>query len=196
MVRHPAMTRSPLRGDEPLRAATADIATVEDFWRWAFSDLVINTTRGCLAEFIVAKALDLTGAVRSAWDSYDLRTPSGLRIEVKSGANLQAWGHDQLSRIVFSIAPRRSWNPDAGATGAVPTRSADVYVFCLLHHREKQTLDPLDLSQWSFYVVRTEILDSTYPSAKGLSLKALLQLQPVSTAFGDLKAALLGVDER
>jgi hypothetical protein len=29
-------------------------ATVSDFWRWAFSDLRDNTTRGILAEFLVA----------------------------------------------------------------------------------------------------------------------------------------------
>lgn len=30
---------------------------VLDFWRWSSSDLVVNVTRGVLAEYIVAKAL-------------------------------------------------------------------------------------------------------------------------------------------
>ena len=37
-------------------------ATVADFWRWAFSDLRDNTTRGILAEFLVAKAVGDTKA--------------------------------------------------------------------------------------------------------------------------------------
>jgi hypothetical protein len=30
---------------------------VSDFWRWGFSNLTDNTTRGVLAEFLVASAL-------------------------------------------------------------------------------------------------------------------------------------------
>ncbi len=32
-------------------------ATLGDFWSWAYSDCINNTTRGVLAEFVVAKAL-------------------------------------------------------------------------------------------------------------------------------------------
>lgn len=31
--------------------------TLQDFWAWAFSDLVSNTERGKLAEYLVAKAM-------------------------------------------------------------------------------------------------------------------------------------------
>jgi hypothetical protein len=34
-------------------------ATVADFWGWSRSDLLDNTERGVLAEFIVATALDI-----------------------------------------------------------------------------------------------------------------------------------------
>jgi hypothetical protein len=40
-------------GDAPLGF------TVLDFWQWSSSDLVSNSTRGCIAEFIVARALGL-----------------------------------------------------------------------------------------------------------------------------------------
>jgi hypothetical protein len=43
----------PLNGSERF---TGLDATVADFWRWAFSDLRNNTTRGILAEFLVARA--------------------------------------------------------------------------------------------------------------------------------------------
>ena len=31
--------------------------SLQDFWAWAFSDLVSNTERGKLAEYLVAKAV-------------------------------------------------------------------------------------------------------------------------------------------
>lgn len=35
-----------------------------DFWRWSASDLFDNTTRGLLAEFLVAKAIHASESIR------------------------------------------------------------------------------------------------------------------------------------
>jgi hypothetical protein len=60
------------------------------FWKWSCSDLVSNATRGILAEYIVARALGLAkNGVRDEWAAYDLCTPEGIKIEVKSAAYLQ-----------------------------------------------------------------------------------------------------------
>lgn len=46
---------------------------VSDFWRWNCSDLMNNSMRGSLAEFIVATALEIdTEHPRIDWDAYDL----------------------------------------------------------------------------------------------------------------------------
>src|SRR3954468_6951472 len=58
--------------------------TVLDFWQWSSSDLVSNALRGRIAEFLVARAHGVDREVRNEWDAYDLATPSGLLIEVKS----------------------------------------------------------------------------------------------------------------
>ena len=42
-------------------------ATVGDYWPWAYSDIVNNTNRGVLAEFIVARALGSFETVRTNW---------------------------------------------------------------------------------------------------------------------------------
>ena len=47
-----------LTGNEPLTENGNRLGpSLIDFWRWSISDLVDNTTRGALAEFIVACAL-------------------------------------------------------------------------------------------------------------------------------------------
>lgn len=66
--------------------------TLLDFWKWNSSDLLSNATRGRLAEFIVATAtgVDLNKP-REEWVTYDLTTPEGIKIEVKSSAYIQTW---------------------------------------------------------------------------------------------------------
>jgi hypothetical protein len=77
----------PLNGSERF---TGLDATVADFWRWAFSDLRNNTTRGILAEFLVARAVGDDRGPRAGWDSFDVQAPDETRIEVKSSAFLQS----------------------------------------------------------------------------------------------------------
>jgi hypothetical protein len=47
--------------------------TVNDFWQWAYSDLLQNTTRGVLAEYIVAVLLNVDQTPRNPWLPFDLR---------------------------------------------------------------------------------------------------------------------------
>lgn len=145
-----------------------------DFWSWAYSDLVSNATRGVLAEYLVASALGITSTPRTEWDACDLRTPSGRRIEVKSAAYLQSWKQSALSTIQFSIRPARGWDAATNTFAPELCRSADLYVFCLLAHTCKATIDPLNVDQWKFYVLPTTILDTRRPSQKMISLSALL----------------------
>ncbi len=51
------------------------IATVNQFWQWAFSDLTGNTERGALAEYIVACALGVQNKLRVMWDTCDSLSP-------------------------------------------------------------------------------------------------------------------------
>ena len=66
------------------------VADILDYWSWAYSDIVGNTNRGALAEFIVARAIGSEPAVRNDWAAYDLETPRGIKVEVKSSAYLQS----------------------------------------------------------------------------------------------------------
>ena len=87
-------------GDEPFRGGTPPLRLL-DYWRWSGSSLMDNTARGLLAEFLVAAALGLHKSPRTEWDSYDLRTPADITIEVKSAAAIQSWEQAAPTPIQF-----------------------------------------------------------------------------------------------
>lgn len=151
--------------------------TLLDFWQWSVSDLVSNATRGILAEFIVASALGVATGVRKEWDAFDLRTPNGLKIEVKSCAYLQSWKQSKPSTITFSVRKSRGFDEQGRMTAAEPIRHSHLYIFALLHHRDsKKTLDPLNLDQWTFYPVPTSKLNERERSQHSITLRSLEKL--------------------
>ncbi len=165
-------------GGEPARS------TLLDFWQWASSDLLGNTERGILAEYIVALALGVTSGVRAGWLPYDLDTADGLKVEVKSSAYVQTWLQQRPSRISFGIRPTYAWDPVTDTFEEERRRQADVYVFCVLTTKDQTTIDPLDLDQWEFHVVPTSELDERVGSQKTISLPSLenMGFQPVGFA--------------
>ena len=53
--------------------------TVADFWGWSLSDLLDNTERGVLAEFILAAALGIAvDGLREGWAAWELTTQRRL----------------------------------------------------------------------------------------------------------------------
>ena len=154
-------------------------STIGDYWQWAYSDIIGNTDRGALAEFIVARALGTTALVRNGWAPYDLETPTGIRVEVKSSAYLQSWFQKRPSSPGFGIRKTLAWDPTTNEYDREKRRHADVYVFWLLAHQEdKATLNPLDLSQWEFYVVATSELDRAFGERGGVSISKVRELSP------------------
>jgi hypothetical protein len=140
----------PLAGDE--RFAGVGVSVTE-FWRWAFSDLRENTTRGILAEFLVAHAVGAAGRLRKSWENYDLLTPTGVRVEVKSSGYLQSWPQARLSRIGFGKLAGLTWDENAGEWGVRRDVRADVFVFAIQTCTDPASYDGLDVAQWQFYVV-------------------------------------------
>lgn len=161
-----------------------------DFWRWYCSDITSNVTRGVVAEYIVAHALGVMGGVRMEWDAFDLTTRDGVRLEVKSAAYLQSWHQTKPSPISFGIQPTIGWNASTNEYGTERKRQADVYVFALLAHRDKRTLDPLDVAQWEFFVVPTRTLDARFSTQARIALSALLTLQPERATYETLAPAI------
>ncbi len=166
--------------------------TLVDFWAWAMSDLVSNAPRGVLAEFLVAVALGLHVGLRDPWDAYDLLTTGGIRVEVKSCAYCQSWKQKAESKIIFPIYPSRTWDHESGKTllSAEARRQADVYVFCVLAHKLKETIDPLNIGQWIFFVLPTRVLEDRFPRQKTIGLAALQKAGALQVSFVGLRAAV------
>ncbi|HEU4389933.1 MAG TPA: hypothetical protein VFV34_19175, partial [Blastocatellia bacterium] len=82
-----------------------------------------------------------------------------------------------------------------GEVDSMRKRHADVYVFALLKHQDKASLDPLDLDQWEFYVLRSAVLDEYVPGKNRIALSSLLLLKPVKASFGEISSAIRTVME-
>lgn len=189
--RLPALVPVPKSGIEPLHDAGQPLGpTLLDFWRWSASDLVNNAQRGVLAEFIVAQLLGVELDVRTEWGTVDLETRDRLRVEVKSSAYVQSWGQHGLSVASFDVGPKRALQQETNEYAAPPERHADVYVFCLLSHADKATIDPLDLSHWQFFVLSARVIDRVLGAQKRANLRTIMRLGAVALKSSEVQSAV------
>ncbi len=151
-----------------------------------------------MAEFLVANALGLNDRPRVEWGSYDLKMHDGTKIEVKSSAYLQSWRQKKYSTIRFGIArTKEAWDAHTGKSQKQdpPRRIADIYVFCLLKHRDKATVDPLNTEQWEFFVVPTFRINEEHSDRRAISLEQLERVEDRPTPYCELAATVTSVAE-
>lgn len=171
-------------GNEPFLVGGKPISlTMNDYWRWAYSDLADSHNRSVMAEFIVASSIGAahldTDTSRSARKQYSLLSPDGYKLEVQSAAYVQSWDTEHPDHISFHIAPSRI--PDNAGKPKLDTplqRKSDVYIFCIYKAMEKSE-SPLDLDLWEFYVLPTSVLDEMKPVQKTITLPSLMELEPL-----------------
>ena len=178
---------TPKNGAEPFIGMDK---TLLDYWKWAHSDIASNAERGKLAEYFVKCAVGSTSPCRIEWDAVDVISPNGIRIEVKSSAYLQTWNCSKLSAIQFGIASKISWDSETNTYYETVGRNSDVYVFCVFACDDPAIANPLDLTQWDFYVLSTKVLDMKIPMQKTITLKPLLKLGAVKTSYSELSSVI------
>ena len=179
-------------GEEKFRDGSNNLDfNLLSFWQWSSSDIVSNATRGILAEYIVGKALGCIKEedIRDEWGSYDLKTQTGVSVEVKSSAYVQSWQQSRLSKISFNVPKTLGWDRETNKRDTKKKRQADVYVFALLFHKDKKTVNPLDISQWEFFVLPTIVLDERERSQHSITLPSLKKLTN-SVSFFELGQAV------
>lgn len=170
-------------GQEPFLGTDA---TVSDFWAFAMSDLRMNNVRGYLAEFLVARAVGAK-AVRIEWDAFDVLTPERTRVEVKSSGYLQAWAQRGPSRISFTGLRGRPWDAET-QTFLDSSYNADVYVFAIETATTHEMYNPLDLSQWEFFVCSRATVEAT--GCKSLALSRIRAIAEGPVEYAELKDAI------
>ena len=179
----------PLSGNEKFTLHGKDTnMTVLDYWTWFCSDLYDNTMRGVMAEFLVTSSFTMVSThlsqTRTNWLPYDVTSPTGRRIEVKSAAYIQSWTPENVcSQIKFDIGKKLAW--DGTSYASKPDRNCDLYVFCVFTALTKD-ISVLNLDYWDFYVLPTSVLNEKVPEQKSIALSSLLKLKPVKTDFEGL----------
>jgi len=177
-----------------------DHDSVFDFWLWSYSILANDPTKGEFAEWMVGKLLGLSlnpgGRIEGA--DWDLRTPEGVKIEVKAAAYWQAWklrNRDdgswrtptqddfvKLTPIKFTGLYR------APATGPLAKAhfKSDLYVFCLQHEKDPTKWNGVDLRQWSFFLLPKSSLAET-KEARDKKVKNGKQPKSFDLTLGELE---------
>jgi len=195
-MEYPRIVAARCTGSEPIKAPNGNtIGTLSDYWSWAHSDLIANAERGVFAEYLVACALGIqNNGVRKEWDKYDLlykKDSVEIGIEVKSSAYIQTWEQSKPSSLIFGIRPTRGWDSESNKSDNIPRRQADIYVFCVHKEQDQSKVNPLDITQWDFYLLPTQILNEQLPEQKTISLSALKSIGAVKTPFDDLQARMV-----
>ena len=189
--------------------------SVSDFWRWALSDWQSAGTRAQLAEYYVRRALGLEKEQAPEWEYVDVHMQDGTKIEVKSASLIQP-PKKELTRPSFDIKIREMvwinerqnttseiqqlakrenarWRQEKGGgwlTSEPPKRWADCYVFCVENCRDLDAYNPLDISQWDFYVLATHKINERFKDQKTVTLNRLKQEGFTPVTFMALKAEI------
>lgn len=164
--------------------------TLEEYWAWAHGNLVANSERGLVAEFLVGKATDSLGDGRVERDAWDLTTDYGAKIEVKASGYVQTWDQTKPSSIRLKMDESGGWDARSKEYSSIRTRRADVYVFCVHAERNKEKMNPLRPEQWEFVVLPTSVLNEKLGSQKTVGLSTLLSIGGEGICYEALSEAI------
>ncbi|MCY4460760.1 MAG: hypothetical protein OXC26_10275 [Albidovulum sp.] len=165
--------------------------SMDEFRRWVLSDWKSPTTRASLAEYYVRCALGRDNEPAQDWEYVDIVLEDGGKIEVKASAYLQpVRGRKlRLTSPRFDIKEKTlAWSSKLSdwKRSEEPKRWADCYVFCLENMDDPATYNPLDLSQWEFFVVSTCRINETFGHQKSVAIGRLRQEGFRSVVFSGL----------
>lgn len=163
--------------------------TLLDFWKFQYSN--IYNLQEYLAEFFVAKALGKGEADNDEyWTLYDI-SYRGKRIEVKETAYYHSWNEEgKISKQrVFGITKANSNYEDETSENRYE-RQNDIYVFCLNKGETKETSYPLNLDNWEFYIVPTDVINAECKDNKTISLGRIQSLGFMPKRYDEIRSEI------
>ncbi len=148
--------------------------TLLDFWRWHYSEIYV--LQDVIAEFIVAKALGFKEAHNvESWTLYDIDYRN-IRVEVKETSYYHAWLGDEIAKETskrFDI--HKAFTEYKDNTSELK-RQNDIYVFCLNTGLTKDESNPLELKNWEFYILPTDVINEKFGNVQSISLSRIREL--------------------
>jgi len=152
--------------------------SILEFWQYGFSNLNSNVLRGFLAEFIIENLLKDKSEIeiRNPWNDFDILYKN-RKIEVKCSSYIQDWDQEDFSKIIFSGLKAKDlyWSKAVSEFNRDNKKDykADIYVLCLVNHKNPETLDLLNLDQWSFFILTKEELKNISNNSSSISITRL-----------------------
>lgn len=169
--------------------------TMLDFWKYQYRN--IYDMQEYIAEFIVGKALGINEPMnRDGWTLWDIEY-GGKHLEIKESSYYHSWqdkyaGGRISKQRTFSIQPVYS---DYKNPNSELKRQSHIYVFCLNIGANAEESYPLDMANWEFYVVPTNVInDNCAPEQKTISLGKVKKLAP-RTRYEELKNVIDSICE-
>jgi len=107
-------------------------------------------------------------------------------VEVKSSAYIQSWNQKDFSKPTFSVYKSLAWDYIENTYESEMKRQADIYVFALLAHKDKLTVNPLDMKQWEFFILNTKVLNDNIGDNKSITLGRIIKLNAIKSDFENL----------
>lgn len=146
-----------------------------DLWKYKFSN--IYNMQEVIAEFIVEKALNMEKSYNvDSWTLYDILYRE-KRIEIKQTSYYHTWNENMKvsNQRIFGITKANSSYENSDEKNKYE-RQNDIYVFCLNIGETKETSNPLDVSNWEFYIVPTKVINKECGNNKTISLGRVRQI--------------------
>lgn len=143
--------------------------TMLDYWRFHYSN--IFDLQDTIAEFIVAKALDIHESQNDQyWTLWDL-TYRDKHIEIKETSYYHSFNtNGKISKQrVFDIHKSNGGYDEKSGNNEL-IRQNDLYIFCLNTGNTEEESYPLNLNNWEFYVVPTKVINEQCGDNKTISL--------------------------
>lgn len=93
-----------------------------------------------------------------------------------------------MSKINFVIPQTRAWDAKTNQMDSEAKRQALFYVLCLLSEQDRDSVDPLDIDQWKFWVVPARFLNERKRSQHSISYNSLIKEVGQPVCFGEIQA--------
>ena len=96
-----------------------------------------------------------------------------------------------MSALSFGIQPTFGWDSATNTYSKELTRQSDIYVFCVHKHTDQDTVNPLDIAQWDFYLLPTRILNEKAGAQKRANLASRLKMGAEKCDFEHIHARIV-----